>query len=66
MQPYIQEIVSATCLKYNAAASDVQNAINSLGFDFNGDGGYSIADYNHIQVRLSSLSNPQSTPYSKS
>ena len=50
--------MSATCLKYNAAASDVQNAINALGFDFNGDGGYSIADYNHVQVRHS---NPHST-----
>ena len=48
-----KEIVSATCLKYNAAAMDVQNAINNLGFDFNGDGGYSIADYNHVQVSRS-------------
>lgn len=57
--------MSATCLKYNAAASDVQNAINSLGFDFNGDGGYSIADYNHVQVSQSvttSHSNSHSKP----
>ena len=45
--------MSASCLKYNAAASDVQNAINNMGFDFNGDGGYSIADYNHVQVSRS-------------
>jgi hypothetical protein len=48
-----KEIVSKTCLKYDAQASDFQSVVNSLGFDFNGDGIYSIADYDHVSVTRS-------------
>lgn len=48
-----KEIVSRTCLKYDALASDFQGVINSLGFDFNGDGTYSLADNDHVNVTRS-------------
>ena len=49
-----REAVSSTCLRYNAAAADLQSAINAMGFDFNGDGaGGTLADYNHVNVTRS-------------
>lgn len=45
-----KESISATCLKFNAQAVDFQNMINTLGFDFNGDGMVTAADANHITV----------------
>lgn len=38
------------CLDFHAAAADMESAIDNLGFDFNGDGVYSTADYGHVMV----------------
>jgi hypothetical protein len=45
-----RQIVSQTCLKFDAAASDFQDMINTLGFDFNGDGADFSGDNDHVTV----------------
>ena len=41
---------SPVCLKHHATATDLQNFINGLGFDFSGDGVFNSNDNDHILV----------------
>jgi hypothetical protein len=47
------ERTTDSCLPYHSTAAEVQEAINSLKFDFNGDGGYTTSDRDHIIVSRS-------------
>jgi hypothetical protein len=44
---------SSSCLRYDASASDVQQSINSLGFDFNRDTVVDFNDNDHVIVTRS-------------